>query len=51
MCGAPEGTYRYEPVWEVCQAMRVVVEKQNGTYKPDNYPYRGAHLWGSTIRR
>lgn len=51
ICGAPDGTYTFEPVWEVCQATRVVAERQNGLYKPDNYPTRAAHLWGSRIRR
>lgn len=51
VCGAPEGTHRFEPVWEVCQATRIIADRQNGLYTADNYPTRAAHLWGTRIRR
>lgn len=51
VCGAPEGTHRFEPVWEVCQATLTVSEQQNAVYTPDNHPNRASHLWGSRIRR
>ena len=50
VCTAPEGSHPFETVWEVCQATRMLIERQNATYEGKSYPTRGAHLWGTTIR-